>query len=113
MVDKYHKTATTLIKGAKTLNRKYYTDKNIFDLELKNIFYNNWLCVGRSNEVSKKGDFIKFDLGNESIIIVRGDNNILNGFFNVCRHRGTRICNEKKGNFLIQFSVNIMDGLII
>ena len=43
MVDKYHKTATTLIKGAKTLDRKYYTDKNIFDLELKNIFYKNWL----------------------------------------------------------------------
>ena len=99
MVNKYHKTATTLIKGAKTLDRKYYTDKNIFDLELKNIFYKNWLCVGRSNEVSKKGDFIKYDLGNESIIIVRGDNNILHGLFNVCRHRGTRICNEKKGGF--------------
>jgi len=99
MVDKYHKTATTLIKGAKTLDRKYYTDKNIFDLELKNIFYKNWLCVGRSNEVSKKGDFIKFDLGNESIIIVRDDNNILHGLFNVCRHRGTRICSEKKGKF--------------
>ena len=54
MVDKYHKTATTLIKGAKTLDRKYYTDKNIFN--------KNWLSVGRSNEVSKKGDFIKFDL---------------------------------------------------
>ena len=43
MVDKYHKTATTLIKGAKTLDRKYYTNKNIFDLELKNIFYKNYL----------------------------------------------------------------------
>ena len=39
MVDKYHKTATTLIKGAKTLDRKYYTDRDIYDLELKNIFW--------------------------------------------------------------------------
>ena len=38
MVDKYHKTATTLIKGAKTLDRKYYIDEDIFDLELENIF---------------------------------------------------------------------------
>ena len=57
------------------------------------------MCVGRSNEVSKKGDFIKFDLGNESIIVVRDDNNILHGLFNVCRHRGTRICNDIKGKF--------------
>ena len=99
MVDKYHKTATTLIKGAKTLDRKYYIDKDIFDLELENIFYKNWLCIGRSNEVSKKGKFIKFDLGSESIIIVRNDKNVLNGFFNVCRHRGTRICIEEKGSF--------------
>ena len=96
MVNKYYKTATTLIKGARTLDRKYYTDKNIFELEMKNIFYKNWLCVGRSNEVPANGDFIRFDLGYESIIIVR-NNDTLHGFFNVCRHRGTRICTQERG----------------
>ena len=51
MIDKYHKTAATLIKDAKTLDRKYYLDNDIFHSELDNIFYKNWLCIGRSNDV--------------------------------------------------------------
>ena len=73
MIDKYHKTAATLIKDAKTLDRKYYLDNDIFHSELDNIFYKNWLCIGRSNDVSKKGNFIKFDIGSESIIIIRNN----------------------------------------
>ena len=99
MVAKYRKTSTTLIKGAKTLDRKYYTDKNIFFSELENIFYKNWLCVGRSNDIIKIGSYLTLSIGNESIVIVRNGKNLINGFFNVCRHRGTRICVEKKGKF--------------
>ena len=98
MVKKYHETATTLIKGAKTLKRKYYLDKKVFNKELKNIFYKNWLCVGRSDDIKNKGNYITYELGGESIIIVRNEKNQLNGFFNVCRHRGTRICNNIKGS---------------
>ena len=54
MVDKYRKIDRTLIKGAKTLDRKYYTDKEVFYSELENIFYENWLCIGRSNVINNK-----------------------------------------------------------
>ena len=99
MVKQYHKTATTLIKGAKTLDGKYYSNAKIFKEELKNIFYENWLCVGRANDLKKEGNYISFEIGNENVIIVRNKKNQLNGFYNVCRHRGTRICNDKKGSF--------------
>ena len=99
MVKQYHKTATTLIKGAKTLDGKYYSNEKIFKEELINIFYENWLCVGRTNDIKKEGNYISFEIGNENVIIVRNEKNQLNGFYNVCRHRGTRICNDKKGSF--------------
>ena len=98
MVKRYHRTATTLIKDAKTLEGKYYSDEKIFNEELKNIFYENWLCVGRSNDIKDEGSYITFQMGNESLVIIRNENNQLNGFFNVCRHRGTRICVNEKGN---------------
>ena len=98
MVKQYHKTATTLIKGSKTLDGKYYLNEKIFNEELKNIFYENWLCVGRSNDIKDNGNYITFQIGNDSVIIVRNEKNQLNGFFNVCRHRGTRICIDKKGS---------------
>ena len=99
MVKQYHKTATTLIKGAKTLDGKYYSNAKIFKEELINIFYENWLCVGRANDVKKEGNYISFEIGNENIIIVRNKKSQLNGFYNVCRHRGTRTCIDKKGSF--------------
>ena len=77
MVGKYRKTATTLIKGAKTLDRKYYTDKEVFYSELENIFYENWLCIGRCNEINNKGSYITIDIGSESLIVVRDDKNLL------------------------------------
>ena len=98
MVKQYHKTATTLIKGSKTLDGKYYSNEKIFNEELKNIFYENWLCVGRSNDIKNEGNYITFQIGNESGIIVRNKKKQLNGFFNVCRHRGTKICIDEKGS---------------
>ena len=96
MVNQYRKTATTLIKGAKTLDGKYYLNEKIFNEELENIFYQNWLCVGRSNDIKDEGNYITFQIGNESVLIIRNEKNQLNGFFNICRHRGTRICIDEK-----------------
>ena len=63
--------------------RKYYTDKEVFYSELENIFYENWFCIGRSNEINNKGSYITIDIGSESLIVVRDVKNLLKGFFNV------------------------------
>ena len=43
------------------------------------------------------GDYISYEIADESIIIVRGDDDKLRAFFNVCRHRGSHICLDKCG----------------
>ena len=102
----FKKTASTLSKGAKTLGRKYYTSKKILDKEYETLFYNDWICAGRSSELSNIGQYKTINIGKESIIILRDNNNKIVAHYNVCRHRGTRICNHNSG----QFSKSIQCG---
>ena len=96
---KFRKTAETLEEGARTLERDYYVNPKILKKEYEKIFLKNWICAGRVSELSNKGKYKVINLGTESAIILRDSSNTLKAFTNVCRHRGTRICNELKGEF--------------
>ena len=95
----FKKTAETLKKGAHTLEREYYTNSEILQKEYDNIFLNSWICAGRSTELSKSGEYKIVNLGTESAIILRDSKGLLKAHANVCRHRGTRICEKSKGTF--------------
>ena len=90
-----------LIKKQKinhTLDQQFYINDDIFDLDVKNIFYKQWVFVGHVTRIPNLGDYFLFNIGKESIIIIRdGDNNI-HAHYNVCRHRGSRICLKEQGN---------------
>ena len=83
---------------AKTLPGRYYTDPEIFREELERFFFRMWVCAGRSEQITNAGDFFLCDVGGESIIVTR-DGDQARAFFNVCRHRGTRVCQEAEGKF--------------
>ncbi|MDG2342592.1 MAG: aromatic ring-hydroxylating dioxygenase subunit alpha [Cytophagales bacterium] len=79
------------------LEQPFYVNKKIFELDLKTFFYNQWVFVGHASRIPNKGDYFLFSIGNESIIIIRENNEKINCFFNVCRHRGSHICLEDEG----------------
>jgi len=85
-------------KSGYSLNQRYYKDEGIYNLEINNIFHKHWLFAGHISQVPDKGDYFLFEFSNESIIIVRNKNNKLKAHINVCRHRGSKICLDKKGN---------------
>jgi len=85
-------------KSGYSLNQRYYKDEGIYNLEINNIFHKHWLFAGHISQVPAKGDYFLFEFSNESIIIVRNKNNKLKAHINVCRHRGSKICLDKKGN---------------
>lgn len=87
------------IQGAKTLEQRYYVAGEVFTKELERIFYQQWVCVGRSSQVPRPGDYFLQEIGEESLIILRNKTGALGCFYNVCRHRGTRICTETSGKF--------------
>ena len=45
----------------------------------------------------KPGSWLRVELGGESILVVRGKDEQIRGFYNVCRHRGSRICDDEQG----------------
>ncbi|MGH6783761.1 MAG: aromatic ring-hydroxylating oxygenase subunit alpha [Sphingomicrobium sp.] len=94
----FHKTASTYRAGAKTLPGEYYTSAGIFARECDVIFSRHWHCAGRASRLAVPGDYLLCTIAGESIIVVRGRDGAVRAFFNVCRHRGTRLCDGKAGH---------------
>ncbi|MGW5473128.1 aromatic ring-hydroxylating oxygenase subunit alpha, partial [Streptomyces chartreusis] len=80
-----------------TLPGTSYTDPGIFAQEQERIFETMWFCVARASELAKPGAFRTVDVGRESILVARARDNGIRAWFNVCRHRGARICTEESG----------------
>jgi Rieske 2Fe-2S family protein len=92
-------TATTYRPGAHTLPRDFYTSEAILAEERERIFAVGWNCVGRAASLAEPGAYALREVAGESIIVLRDRGGTLRAFFNVCRHRGTRICREESGRF--------------
>ncbi len=88
-----------LADKATTLPGEYYTSAEIFRAEQHQIFEERWLCAGRANALVGPGDYRLAGVGDESLIVVRGKDGRIRAFFNVCRHRGTRLCEPERGRF--------------
>ncbi len=75
-----------------TLPSSWYYSEDIHAREKERIFFREWLCVARQEEVPNAGDFRVLDVAGESILLVRNREGVLRAFYNVCRHRGARLC---------------------
>jgi phenylpropionate dioxygenase-like ring-hydroxylating dioxygenase large terminal subunit len=84
--------------GAMTLPAEYYVSDDVFREETDRIFRRQWLCTGRQSELPHPGSFKLHETNGESIIVTRALDGI-HAFYNVCRHRGTRLCTESTGEF--------------
>lgn len=82
---------------ARTLPRRVYTDAAIFALESRSLFGRMWLAVGREEDLPEAGSYLTHAIGDEKLLVVRGEDSTLRAFFNVCRHRGARLVEEPCG----------------
>lgn len=80
-----------------TLPGSSYTDPEIFAQEQERIFETMWFCAVRSSDLARPGAFRTVGVGRESILITRARDNSIRAFFNVCRHRGAKLCMEETG----------------
>jgi Rieske 2Fe-2S family protein len=81
-----------------SLSREFYTDPAIFELDMERVFLRNWLYVGHTSLIPLPGDYFLYTIGSESLIVIRHDDGSVRAHFNLCRHRGSRICLEERGN---------------
>ncbi len=75
----------------RSLPRAAYWDETFFAREQRGIFWNQWFCAGRSDELADPGAFRVVDLAGESVIIIRDTDGDLHAHVNLCRHRGSRL----------------------
>ena len=91
------KTTHIPIAGARTLPREYYVSAELFEEEQERIFSRRWLCVGRGEQIAERGQYLLQDVGPDSILVLRDRDGVVHAYHNVCRHRGTRLCEEASG----------------
>ena len=80
-----------------TIPAPWYVDSRIAELESKTVFSKSWQMVGRVDQLEKPGQFVTASVAGEPIVVVRGDDNVLRGFFNVCRHHAAAVLTEPCG----------------
>ena len=74
----------------------YHSDET-YAVDKERVFYRNWVYVGRAERVGKPGTWLRVEIADESILVVRGKDDEIRAFYNVCRHRGSRICDDEQG----------------
>ncbi|MDQ7263063.1 aromatic ring-hydroxylating dioxygenase subunit alpha [Paracoccus sp. PS-1] len=84
-------------KPAHSLAQELYCDPGVFQVDLENIWYREWLFAIPSCEIPKAGDYVVHEVGVYSVVIVRGTDGQIRAFHNACRHRGSVLCKSKKG----------------
>ena len=82
---------------ASTIPSSWYTDKDLYDLEVKSVFSNTWQVAARLDQVVQPGQYVTTDVAGEPIVVVRGNDGVLRGFFNVCRHHAAAVMTEPQG----------------
>ena len=83
-----------------TLPRRFYADPEFYRRELERFYVTRWICAGRADQIPQPGDYFTRTVGDESIIVTRDTSQQIRALFNVCRHRGTRLCDGDEGHFV-------------
>lgn len=81
-----------------SLDRAFYSNSEIFERDRERVFRNHWLLAAHASQFEKAGDYRLFDVAGESIILVRDRGGDIRAHYNVCRHRGSRVMLEPRGN---------------
>jgi Rieske 2Fe-2S family protein len=93
----FMKTVESYRQGARTLPGRYYTAPEVLAAEQERIFRRHWICVGRDEALPAPGDYFLAEIAGESIIVLRDQSGERRAYYNVCRHRGTRLCEATTG----------------
>jgi phenylpropionate dioxygenase-like ring-hydroxylating dioxygenase large terminal subunit len=80
------------------VHRTVYSDAEIFDREIAEIFHKQWIYCGHESQVKEPGDYATVLIGTQPMIMVRADDGKIHVLHNRCPHRGAMLCGNRKGN---------------
>ena len=76
----------------KTLPWSWYSDPAVFELERERIFRRSWQYVGHDGDLPERGSFMATRVADVPVVLVRDRESTVRAFLNVCRHRGSLVC---------------------
>jgi Rieske 2Fe-2S family protein len=82
-----------------SLPSRWYYDPAQYARELEAIWYRDWVCVGRNEDLREAGEYFVVAVGDESVVVTRDRDGEVRAFINTCRHRGSRLCTSPRGRF--------------
>ncbi len=80
-----------------SMPREFYVGDALHEADIERIFRRQWVFVGHSCQMKKPGEFFTVTIGDDPLIIIRGNDDVIRALHNVCRHRGTLISREDCG----------------
>jgi len=84
--------------GSEDLSTKRWYDRDFFESEMKKMWPRVWQMACVEEEVEEPGDYVVYEIGDWSFIIVRGSDGELRAFYNSCLHRATKLCDSESGH---------------
>ena len=80
------------------LEGAFYLSPEILNADVERVWRRHWLYAAHDCEIAKPGDWLTWQVGNDTIVLVRNHDNTVRAFHNTCRHRGARICEGERGH---------------
>ena len=85
------------VQPATTLPGPAYHSDETWPVDREKVFFKHWLYAGRAERICRTGSWLRVDIAGESLLLVRGKDDRIRGFYNVCRHRGSQLCDDEQG----------------
>jgi len=90
---------TLLDRTTASLPAAWYYEPAQYARELEAVWYRDWICVGRAEDLREAGDYVVVSVGDESLILTRDREGRTRALHNTCRHRGSQLCAAQRGRF--------------
>ncbi len=80
---------------ARAMPGEFYLSERLLGVEKSELFGREWICVGRADEIPEPGDYLTYDILDEPVVAIRGEDGAIRALSNVCRHRAMPILSGK------------------
>jgi len=88
------KSVTAPLSSARTLPPGSYISEEIFDVELKNLFHKEWICVAREEQIARPGDYRSVEIVDQPLIVVRLNDGTVHAMSSICPHRAMPVTED-------------------
>ena len=92
------KLETEKARPSHAIDPYFYRSHLVHEQELGHLIFRSWLYAVHTSELPNNGDYQLIEVGEDSIIVARGADGEIRAMHNICRHRGSRVCEEPQGN---------------